>query len=441
MGLNIQHLDIGMPLPVFGKNLAVVPAQDGHKCVGLNGVNASEASFSGKGFKNFQIDAAINFNFPFREGKTFSKELLSLRLGTSAQRTFMVTIKQGEAEPPMAVFSLAGPKLAPDMFCTTKPLRWKEDMPDATTKLLVKKETGAIRFEYNGELVCTSPLDPSLPLTGFSAPLAVNARIYDMALTQLPDAGAPGASDPGHTATAEGQEQAFPSAEIGQSNGVTHFDLSKLSSGTPVGALGKNLVVLDDEEGKYIASAAPEGSYVLFPGQTGKDFSVGILIKNAFVLNKRNENTDRFFLFRVNYKNGIRELYAISLTRTSDLIWRSRYFISRGGADSMDWSVATDYRPWNNAIDFNEYKVIKEKNLLRFFVNGEFIRSEKTLGDAFESVKVDLRGNERLYDIIVRDLAIAGPEQKSGPGTKERSLSDAPKGNGQATAPVKGKGQ
>ena len=437
--LNIQHLDIGIPLPLLGKNLAVVPAIDGHKCVGLNGVSAASATFAGKGLKSFQIEAALNCNLPFREGTTFSSELLSLRLGTAAERRLLVTIKQGEAEPPMAVFSLAGPKFATDMYCSSKPLRWKEDQPDATTNLLVKKEAGAIRFEYDGELVCTSPLDPNLPLTTFSAPLTNNGRVYNMVLTQLPDT-LPGATPSGQAA-GEAREQPISSADMSQANGLTRIDLTKLTPGTPTGSLGKNLIVLGDEEGKYIASATPEGSYVLLPVQdTGKDFSVGILIKNAFVLNTRSGSTDRFFLFRINYKNGISELYAINLTRSPDIVWRSRYFISRSGQDKMDWTVGTDYRPWNNALDFNEYKVIKEKELIRFFVNGEFIRSEKTLGDVLASVKVDLRANERLYDIIVRDLAVAGPEQKNGPGAKDPKHGDSRQEDGQAATPAKGNG-
>jgi hypothetical protein len=438
VGLNIQHLDIGMPLPVFGKNLAVVPALDGHKCVGLNGVNASQASFTGKNFKNFKIEANINYNFPLREGHSFKTELLSLRLGTSAERTFVVTITQGEAEPPMAVFSLAGPSLAPDMFCSPKPLRWKEDQPDATSALVVKKEAGSIRFEYGGDLICTSPLDPSLTLTSFAAPLAGTARIYDMAVIKLPDATAPGAHAPGQAATEEAQEQPFPAAETTHANGVTRFDLTKMTPGSPVGGLGKNLIVLDDEEGKYVASSSPEGSYVLLPAETGQDFSVSIIIKNAFVLSDRTDRTNHFFLFRVNYKNGVKELYTTDITRPANSVWRNRYYISRSGPDLMDWTASTDYRPWNNALDFNEYKVIKDKDLIRFFFNGEFIRSEKTMGDVLESVKVDLREHERLYNIIARDVAVTGQEQKGGPWVKERRLDDARDQGDKAAAPAKG---
>jgi hypothetical protein len=449
VGLNIQHLDIGMPLPVFGKNLAVVPARDGHKCVGLNGVSASQASFKGKQFKNFKIDAKMDFNFPLSEGSTFKTQLLSLRLGTSAERTFDVTISQGEAEPPMAVFSVSGPKLAPDMFCSQKPLRWKEDQPDATTSLLITKEAGSIRFEYDGEMVCTSPLDPNLTLTGFSTPINGNTHIYDMALIKLPDAAEPGVPAAGakastgltingRGATEEAQEQPFPAAEIAKANGVTHFDLKKLSAGSPVGGLGKNLLVLDDEEGKYVTSPSPEGSYVLLPAETGKDFSVSILIKNAFVLSDRTDRTDHFFLFRINYKNGVKELYTTDITRPSNTLWRSRYYISRSGPDLMDWTTSTDYRPWNNALDFNEYKVIKEKDLIRFFFNGEFIRSEKTMGDVLQTVKVDLREHERLYDIVVRDVAVTGPEQKGGPWVKEHTLDESGDRNEKAAQPAKG---
>lgn len=458
VGLNIQHLGIGIPLPTFGKNLAVVPAPDGHRCVGLNGVNESTVAFKGKHFRNFKIEAQMNYNYPYQEGTTFKRHLLTMRLGDSAERSFDVTISQGEAEPPMAVFSVSGPALAPDMFCSPKPIRWREDMPDATTHLRIKKEAGSIRFEYDDQLVCTSPLDPNLTLTGFSVPLTGNARVYDMALILLPDtpptaeaakgtAGAPGAGTKasgaadgstainGRGATEEAQEEPFPAAEIARADGLTHIDLKRLSTGSPVGGIGKNLIVLDDEEGKYVASASPQGSYVLLPAATGKNFTVSILIKNAFVLSERTGRTDHFFLFRVNYKNGVKELYTTDITRPSNILYRNRYYISRSGPDMMGWTAATDYRPWNNALDFNEYKIIKEKNLLRFFFNGEFIRSERTMGDVLESVKVDLREHERLYDIRVQDTDEAGPKHVH----PWHTLDDDTGKTATPTAPAKGK--
>lgn len=450
VGLNIQHLGIGIPLPTFGKNLAVVPAPDGHRCVGLNGVRDSEVYFKGKHFRDFKIEARMQYNFPLREGTTFKSRLLSMRLGDSAERSFDVTISQGEAEPPMALFSVSGPALAPDMFCSTRPIRWREDMPDATTLLRIQKEAGSIRFEYDGQLVCTSPLDPTLTLSRFSVPLVGDGRIYDMALYLLDTdptveaakgkkgraakGKAGGTAINGRGATEEAQEEPFPAAEIAHDDGLTHLDLKRLSPGSPVGGVGKNLIVLHDEEGKYLASASPQGSYVLLPATTGKDFTIRILIKNAFVLSDRTGRTDHFFLFRINYKNGVKELFTTDITRPTNILYRNRYYISRSGPDMMDWTAATDYRPWNNALDFNEYKIVKQQGLIRFFFNGEFVRSEKSMGDLLESVKVDLREHERLYDIRVRDSVETGPRHVH----PWHTLGDAP-GEKTDTAPAKGK--
>ncbi len=185
-----------------------------------------------------------------------------------------------------------------------------------------------------------------------------------------------------------------------------------------------------------MASTSPKGSNVLFPAPPVEDFSVDILIRNAFDLSEREGRTDRFFLFTINYKSGIKEVYTLNLTRNENYVWHSRYFISRSGPKIMAWTAATDYRPWNNSLDFNEYKVIKEKGLLRFFFNGEFIRNETSKGDAVESVKVNLRENERLYDVIVRDLAVAGKESKK-PTIREHKLKDARKEGAETQAPPK----
>ncbi|WP_428560324.1 MAG: hypothetical protein ACP59X_16310 [Solidesulfovibrio sp. DCME] len=433
-GLNIQHLDIGVPLDQFGPSLAVVPAEDGHKCLGLNGVEDSVAHFPGMDFKTFEINTKIAYNFPIHEGGTVTARLMTFTLGPTAQRRLAVTITQAEAEPPMARFSLAGPSLAPDMLCSKKPVRWREDLPGAVSDLVVKKEAAGLRFEYDGQLICTSPLDPSLALTEFTADL-VNARtlVSDVTLTRLPDTPEPGSPHPGQFYTAEALGQPLPPATISHKDGLTRIDVSRLSSGMPVGTFNQNLVVLDDEEGKYVASTSPQGSDVLFPVDAATDYSVDILIKNAFVLSERNNRTDSFFLFTISYKNGIKEIYTVNLSRNDKFVWNSRYFINRMGGEAMNWTVSTDYRPWNNALDFNEYKVIKEKDLVRFFFNGEFVRNERTMGDAITAVKVVLRQNERLYDVLVRDLSIIRENKAQKAALKERELNKAappPAGNG-----------
>lgn len=437
-GLNIQHLAVGMPLDQFGPNLAVLPAEDGHKCVGLNGVADSVAHFPGMDFKTFTINAKIAYNFPIHEGGRVAARLMTFTLGPAAERRLTVSITQAEAEPPMARFSLSGPSLAPDMLCAKKPVRWREDLSGAVSDLVIKKEAAGLRFEYDGQLICTSPLDPSLTLTAFATDL-VNARtlIADMTLTRLPDTPQPGSPHPGHFYSTEALGQPFPPASLSHNDGLTRIDVSRLSTGMPIGAFNQNLVVLGDEEGKYVASTAPTGSDLLFPVEAATDYSVDILIKNAFVLSDRNNRTDSFFLFTIAYKNGIKEVYSVNLTRNDKFVWNSRYFISRIGGDTMNWTVSTDYRPWNNALDFNEYKVIKEKNLVRFFFNGEFIRNERTLGDAITSVKVVLRQNERLYDVLVRDLERIR-ENKDNKGNNAVSKEH---GRNEATPPPAGNGE
>lgn len=412
--LNIQHLDIGIPLDFFGENLAVVPAGDGHKCVGLNGVNFSRAFFTGKDFKNFTLEAKVDYAFPIAEGRTVNAELLSLLLGATIRRTLSVTITQQLAEPPMAVFSLGAGQYASQMQCSPRPVRWKEDIPGFITNLTVTKNGGSLDFAYNGETVCTAPVSPpSLTLNEFSATLENQARIYDMVLTKNGDSDIPGVPSATGPATEAAQEQPFPVAETAHADGETRFNLSKLPTGAPIGGFGRNLIVMQDEEGKYVASTAKDGTYVLLPADPAKNFSASFLVKNAFTRSDRSGDTSQFFLFTLNYKNGISEMFTLNLTRPDGTNWQSRYFISRSGPpDVMSWTDSTDYRAWDNALDFNEYKVIKEKNLIRFFFNGEFIRSQKTLGDAFASIRVNLRPGERLYDVIVRDLNLCAPPPK-----------------------------
>ena len=286
-------------------------------------------------------------------------------------------------------------------------------------------------------------------------PADYRLRLYPMALYLLPDTpvaggkttgkkdgtaggaatGAPsgnGTKINGGGATEEAQEQPFPDTEIARADGMTRINLQRLSSGSPVGGVGRNLIVLADDEGKYVTPTSPAGAYVLLPATTGKDFAISILIKNAFVLSDRTGRTDHFFLFRVNYQNGVKELYTTDITRPSNILYRNRYYISRSGPDMMGWTAATDYRPWNNALDFNEYRIVKEKNLLRFFFNGEFIRSERTMGDTLRAVKVDLREHERLYDIRVEDTTAIGPKHVH----PWHTLGDAADAGSNATAPA-----
>ncbi len=124
--LDLGDIERGMPLDDYGEDLAVVQGAKGQNVMGLNGVDGSVAEFPGCGLRNFELRAGLSFNFPVGEGmKPVSKTLLTMRLGESTRRKLKVEISQPEYSPPLATFSMGGPKLAPSMYCSPSYYIWE----------------------------------------------------------------------------------------------------------------------------------------------------------------------------------------------------------------------------------------------------------------------------------------------------------------------------
>jgi hypothetical protein len=195
--------------------------------------------------------------------------------------------------------------------------------------------------------------------------------------------------------------------------GVTCFEFHDQQLGSPSAKYGANVVLLRDDEGKYLSPTVHEGANIRLEALAGPKFSVRILAKNNFPLTRRQETVDRFFLFTLKYKNGTSELFRINLKQDTDFVWQSRYSISRSGPEIMNWTATTDFRPWNDAMNFNEYKVVHNGSHISFFVNGEFVRTETSRGDTLAAVEMPVRFEERLYDIIVQDMSGSTSEDQA----------------------------
>lgn len=430
--LDLSSYNIGSLLPRFGPVAVVLPDRDGKKGIGLNGLAQGEIDFPGQKLRDFALTVLTDYRLPIREGVNIEANLMTVLLGESTQRQLTVNLSQAEAEPPKAVFSLTGPQLAPGMFCYQVPMYWEEGQ---LTKLTLEKRSGSLRIIYNGKLLCTSPIDDKLTLTGYSVRLGADSVIHDVELLEVPtgyevvtESLPPTVGEP-----IEEAEPEKPGPRPEPEPGVTSFDYYARSPGSPSKDYGANMVILRDEEGKYLTPTNAAGANVKLVAPTGPRFSTDILVKNAFPLSESQNTTNRLFLFTLIYKNGVREVYSLTLVQDPNFIWQSSYTISRSGPDIMNWSATTDFRPWDNALNFNDYKVVKNGANLTFFFNGEFIRTEPSKGDALAAVEMPLRHEERLYDIVVRDLAIAGAT--AGPVAKDATRSTEPAESGPAEAP------
>jgi len=447
--LDVSSFAIGTPLSEFGVELAVVAGRHGQKCLGLNGVQASQAIFRGHTPKDFECIVTADFNLPIDEGQTFSAQLLSLKLSDGLVRTVDITLSQEEAAPPQAFFSLAGPPLAPQKPCTNVAVPWKTNK---LTTLKLDKASGSLRIFYNDRLLCGSPIAENQALREFSVFLGPAAKIYDVMIRELspaemetplpvtastappaqsgspsatPPAGsapataasgsptpAPGATTaPGATATTQppptgdqGAVAPLPAAPPRwlDEPGMTRFDLRIDTPGAVLTSYGDDVVVRRDNEGKYLAAPTQREVRVRYPVKGGKDFKLDVIISNVFDLNIREGYVGRYNLFNIRYKNGVTDYFTINLFQDESFVWQSRYSISSVGPSSTD-RANTNFFPWDNGLNFNNYTVIKSPGMIKFFSNGEFVRTEPSQGDEMVSVEMPLRYNERLYNVIVRD--------------------------------------
>ncbi len=398
--LDFNGLAIGSPLPQYGEDLAVVPADNTTLAMGLNGVNESIAIFDGHRLAHFRTSATVMFNFP-NSANEETETLISYDFSGDLTRQLRVKIETSAKDgKTWAFFSLRGGQYSPDMLCGPKKIRWDEGKPKT---IVLEKQQGALRFYVEDELVCGAPVSDSTVLRDFNIHMSYGALIYAVELDELPQTPTPSSAAPKR-----------PPVEQRGDDTVYRVSMADKKPGDPYTLYGPNIIVMRDEQGKYLACSSKDGSNLSFPATTTDAFGVDILIRNQFPLSDRAGWTDRFALFTLVYKNGIKESFSLNVTEDENYQLAGRYFISRSGPNIMGYTSSTDWISWVNAVDFNEFKILKNNGIIRLFYNGKFIRNEPTKGDTLIGINIPLRYGDRLYDIIVAsNLSIAEEKERS----------------------------
>lgn len=170
------------------------------------------------------------------------------------------------------------------------------------------------------------------------------------------------------------------------------LDLKAYKQGDLVPEYGKSIAVFQDIDGKSLGSNANQGATAEIPLSSHKNFKALVYIKKAISYDFL--HSEELLLFTLHYDNKKYEPYSFKLTIT-DANQPMAYFRS--------WSYSTDVFPWANAANFNEYRVEKQDGLIRFFYNGKFMYNFPSAGDALVQIKVPLRWNDRLYNVLIYD--------------------------------------
>ncbi|WP_027183761.1 hypothetical protein [Desulfovibrio inopinatus] len=398
--LDFNGLAIGTPLPQYGIDLAVVPADNTTLAMGLNGINQSVAVFDGHSLAHFRMSATVFYNFPdSADEETETLITFDLTEGVTRQLRAKLTTSPDDGKT-WALFALKGGTYAPDMLCGPQKILWKEGKPKT---IVLEKQQGALRYFVDDQLVCGSPVSDSAVMRDFTIHLSTGALVYSVELDALPK-----------TPTQTTAEPTRKPVEQHGDNTFYRISMAGKNPGDPYTMYGSNLIVLRDDQGKYLGSASKDGSNIAFPVTTTDAFGVDILTRNMFPLSDRVGWTDRFDLFTLIYKNGIKESYSLNVMEDENYQLMGRYFISRSGPNYTGYTSSTDWLPWVNAVDFNEFKVLKANGVIRLFYNGQFIRNEPTRGDSLIRVHIPLRYGDRLYDIIVAsNLSVAEEKERS----------------------------
>lgn len=172
---------------------------------------------------------------------------------------------------------------------------------------------------------------------------------------------------------------------------TSYLDLSGYAEGEIVTELGPNLIVFQDQEGKSLGVNNEEEVKVALPAMTGESFDATLYVKNAFDFAFTTANKT-YQLFEFKYANGRTELYYLKFARGSGGRMEVKFLVR--GED-------TEYAPWVDSANFNEYRVEKRGSACRFFFNGSFLYNYETRGDSLEEVRVFLRPGARFYDLRI----------------------------------------
>lgn len=182
------------------------------------------------------------------------------------------------------------------------------------------------------------------------------------------------------------------------------LDLKGQDAGDPVPEWGKDIGVFTDFQGKCLGSTAPKGATALFPLTTGQDFDVSIFVANVFDLPQKPGKSARFPLFSLRYENGLWEDYSLIAGYDDKLQPQAVYRVG---------SIVTNTLPWIDAVNFNEYKVVKRGSLMKLFVNGQFVFYFSTGGNSLTGVRLPLPWKARLYDLVVTEPGQSSVSQTS----------------------------
>ncbi|MFW5488966.1 MAG: hypothetical protein ACNI3A_11230 [Desulfovibrio sp.] len=182
------------------------------------------------------------------------------------------------------------------------------------------------------------------------------------------------------------------------------LDLKGQDAGDPVPEWGKDIGVFTDFQGKCLGSTAPKGATALFPLTTGQDFDVSIFVANVFDLPQKPGKSARFPLFSLRYENGLWEDYSLIAGYDDKLQPQAVYRVG---------SIVTNTLPWIDAVNFNEYKVVKRGSLMKLFVNGQFVFYFSTGGNSLTGVRLLLPWKARLYDLVITEPGQAAVSQTS----------------------------
>lgn len=187
------------------------------------------------------------------------------------------------------------------------------------------------------------------------------------------------------------------------------LDLDGLDSGDLVPEFGNHVGLFTDFQGKCLGSTSPKGATASFSMLAEEDFDLRLYVANVFDLPQKPGKSSPFPLFTLRYENGLTENYSIKAGYDDNLSPQAVY---QAGA------ITTNTMPWINAANFNEYRLIKRKSLMKFFVNGRFIFYFTTSGDNLTTVRLPLPWKARLYDLVVTQQPSAN--QQAGPESASR---------------------
>ena len=180
------------------------------------------------------------------------------------------------------------------------------------------------------------------------------------------------------------------------------LDLGGLDSGDLLPEFGKDVGLFTDFQGKCLGSTAPKGATAFFPALAGKDFDLKIYVANVFDLPPKPGKSARFPLFTLRYENGLMEAYSLNAGYDDKLTPQAIYRVG---------STTTNTLPWINAVNFNEYHIVKRDSLMKLFVNGQFVFYFQTTGNALTGIRLQLPWKARLYDIVVTEPGRKTPEK------------------------------